>query len=100
MICNILSAASRCAGEAASLRQVAVGQRPSEDWIGATVSFRVDVTGLRRKLFRMISGPTPGASLAKECLNAIDELRDEYGAPESEPRHPDIESGQPWPIVR
>ena len=64
------------------------------------MSFSVDVTCLRRELFRMISGETPEASLAKECLNAIDELRDEYGAPESEPRHPDIESGQPWPIVR
>jgi NACHT conflict system protein len=83
-----------------AIQQVAVAQRPSEDWGGATVSFSVDVTGLRRELFRMISGQTPEASLAKECLNAIDELRDEHGAPESEPRHPDIESGQPWPIVR
>jgi hypothetical protein len=83
-----------------AIRQVAVAQRPSEDWVGATVSFSVDVTSLRRELFRMISGQTPEASLAKECLNAIDELRDEHGAPESEPRHPDIESGQPWPIVR
>ena len=83
-----------------AIRHVAVGQRPSEDWVGATVSFSVDVTRLRRELFRMISGETPEASLAKECLNTIDELRDEYGAPESEPRHPDIEAGQPWPIVR
>ena len=83
-----------------AIRHVAVGQRPSEDWVGATVSLSVDVTRLRRELFRMISGEPPEASLAKECLNAIDKLRDEYGAPESEPRHPDIESGQPWPIVR
>jgi hypothetical protein len=83
-----------------AIRQVAVAQRPSEDWVGATVSFSVDVTGLRRELFRMISGQTPEASLAEECLNAIDELRDEHGAPESEPRHPDIESGQLWPLVR
>jgi len=27
----------------------------------------------------------------------IDELRDEYGPAESEPRHPDVETGRPWP---
>lgn len=47
----------------------------------------------------MISGQTREASLATEALNAIDELRDEYGAPGSEPRHPDIESGRSWPMV-
>lgn len=83
-----------------AIRRVAVGQRPSEDWVGATVSFSVDVTGLRKELFRMISGETAESKLATECLSVIDELRDEYGAPESEPRHPDIESGRPWPIVR
>ena len=36
---------------------------------------------------------------AARCLNYIDKLRDEYGAPESEPRHPDITSGRPWPIL-
>jgi hypothetical protein len=82
-----------------AIRHVAVDQRPSDDCVGATVSFSVDITCLRRELFRMIDGHVPEASLAKECLNAIDELRDEHGAPESEPRHPDIASGRPWPIV-
>ena len=27
------------------------------------------------------------------------QIRDEYGAPEAEPRHPDIASGRPWPIL-
>lgn len=26
-------------------------------------------------------------------------FRDEYGAPENEPRHPDLGSGRPWPIL-
>jgi hypothetical protein len=81
-----------------TLRNVAVDQRPSEDWVGATVSFSVDVR-LRKELFGMISGQLREAKLAKEALNTIDELRDEYGAPESEPRHPDIESGRPWPMI-
>jgi hypothetical protein len=32
-------------------------------------------------------------ALAIACLSAIDELRDDYGPAESEPRHPDIDSG-------
>jgi len=82
-----------------AIRHVAVGERASEDWAGATVSFGVDVAGLRKELFGMISGEASKAKLAKECLTAVDELRDEYGPPESEPRHPDIGSARPWPVV-
>jgi len=35
---------------------------------------------------------------AASCLTAIDELRDEYGYVDSEPRHPDIEAGRSWPL--
>jgi hypothetical protein len=38
--------------------------------------------------------------LAEACLVEIEELRDEHGRVDDEPRHPDISSGQPWPIVR
>ena len=31
------------------------------------------------------------------CLTAKDELRDEYGSTEFEPRPPDVETGRPWP---
>lgn len=37
---------------------------------------------------------------ATRCLNLMDKLRDEYGAPESEPRHPDLASGKQWPILK
>jgi hypothetical protein len=37
------------------------------------------------------------AAVAEACLAAIDELRDEYGTSEFEPRHPDVKSGRPWP---
>ena len=83
-----------------AIRHVAVGERPSEDWAGATVLFGVEITGLRKELFEMISGERAAAKLAEECLIAIDGLRDEYGAPESEPRHPYVQSGRPWPIVQ
>jgi hypothetical protein len=53
---------------------------------------------LRQRLLAMTAdgGPTDAAA---RCLRHIDELRDEYGMPDSEPRHPDLASGRPWPIL-
>jgi hypothetical protein len=82
----------------AAIRHAVVGERPSQDWAGASELFGIAVLSLRKTLFGMIQGDTPEAQLAWRCLTRIDELRDEYGPVESEPRHPDIESGRPWPI--
>jgi hypothetical protein len=82
----------------AAIRHAVVGERPSQDWAGASELFGIAVPSLRKKLFGMIQGDMPEAQLAWRCLTRIDELRDEYGPVESEPRHPDIESGRPWPI--
>jgi hypothetical protein len=38
------------------------------------------------------------AGVAAACLLEIDKLRDEYGSVDSEPRHPDIETGRSWPV--
>ena len=58
----------------------------------------VPLPELRKTLFAMTEDASPAtAELAEACLAAIDELRDEYGASEFEPRHPDVESGRPWP---
>jgi hypothetical protein len=38
------------------------------------------------------------AALAKRCLIAIDQLRDEHGIAEDDTRHPDVMSGRPWPL--
>jgi hypothetical protein len=58
----------------------------------------VPAVELRRKLLAMT---TDGGStdFAARCLNLIDKIRDDYGAPESEPRHPDLASGKAWPIM-
>jgi hypothetical protein len=82
----------------AAIRHAVVGERPSQDWAGASELFGIAVPMLRSKLFGMITGNAPSAQLAWKSLTRIDELRDEYGSIESEPRHPDIESGRPWPI--
>lgn len=53
---------------------------------------------LRRKLFSMTTDG--GASdIAARWLNEIDRVRDQYGLPEGEQRHPDLASGKPWPIM-
>ncbi len=37
--------------------------------------------------------------IAARCLCQIDEIRDEYGVPDSEPHHLDLASGKRWPIM-
>jgi hypothetical protein len=45
---------------------------------------------------------TDGGSndVATQYLLRIDSIRDEYGIPINEPRHPNIHSGKPWPMMR
>ncbi|MBS3652561.1 hypothetical protein KEU06_28695 [Pseudaminobacter sp. 19-2017] len=58
----------------------------------------VDATALRRALFELsASDQLDIAFFAVLCLEMIDELRDEYGGMDTEPRHPDISAGRPWP---
>lgn len=70
----------------------------SEHWSGAFEVLPVPATELRRKLLAMT---TDGGShdFAARALREIDRVRDENGAPEDEPRHPDLPSGKPWPIL-
>jgi len=53
---------------------------------------------LRQRLLAMTTDGGP-IDAAARCLRHIDELRDEYGMPDSEPRHPDLASARPWPIL-
>jgi len=71
---------------------------PSENWKGVNDIVPVPAVDLRRELLAMATdgGPTDAAA---RCLNQIDEIRDEYGTQDSEPRHPDLASGKPWPIM-
>jgi hypothetical protein len=84
-----------------ALRRAALGQRPVEGWgADAYEEFSVSLAELRRELFGMALANDAQSPLAERCLVEIDELRDEYGRIDDEPRHPDISSGRPWPIVR
>ena len=52
---------------------------------------------LRKALFDLLNGSSAEAAVAKRCLNAIDELRDEHGIAADDARHPDVMSERPWP---
>jgi NACHT conflict system protein len=80
-----------------ALRETALSKEPAAGWAGAYELRPVPLPGLRKELFAMLESTPAAAPLAEQCLTAIDELRDEYGSSEFEPRHPDVESGRPWP---
>jgi hypothetical protein len=71
---------------------------PSEHWRGTFEVLPVAATELRKKLLAMTTDGGPHDSAAR-VLREIDRIRDENGAPENEPRHPDLASGKPWPIL-
>lgn len=53
---------------------------------------------LRRQLLEISVNDPERNEAARSVLEWIDELRDEYGRPDDEPRHPCLESGIPWPL--
>ncbi len=71
---------------------------PSESWRGAFDVLPVVATELRQRLLAMTTdGGTHDA--AARVLREIDRIRDESGVPDGEPRHPDLASDKPWPIL-
>ena len=81
-----------------TIEKVVTAHVPSEGGIGGYNIIPVPVGELRRKLLAMTTADTLTDAAAR-CLNQIDEIRDEYGAPDSEPRHPDLASGKRWPVM-
>jgi hypothetical protein len=54
---------------------------------------------LRAQLFWTYLGEGQHTRFAAKLLGLIDRQRDTYGRPPSEPRHPDVGSGAPWPAA-
>jgi len=81
-----------------TIENVVTEHVPSENWKGAYNVVPVPAVELRRQLLAMTTdgGPTDAAA---RCLNQIDKIRDDYGTPDSEPRHPDLASGKRWPVM-
>jgi hypothetical protein len=82
-----------------SIETVVTNHVPAENWKGAYNIVPVPAIEIRRQLLALTTDGGVNDAAAR-CLNAIDKIRDGYGAPECEPRHPDLASGRPWPMMR
>lgn len=83
-----------------ALRNMLVGHSPMEFPGGMQYLYSVPAPDLRKGLFDVVrSGTSSESQLAADCLKAIDDIRDEYGHVDEEPRHPDIATGLPWPLL-
>ena len=79
--------------------EMAITERiPVEGWVNTYRTLPIPCAELRRKLLALV-GNGSAEDPAVRCLTRIDEIRDMYGAPEAEPRHPDLGSGRLWPIL-
>jgi hypothetical protein len=56
-----------------------------------------DLSLFRAELFRIYADNEAQAAFAAGLLRIIDRQRDTYGRPLSEPRHPNLAFGVPWP---
>jgi hypothetical protein len=60
----------------------------------------LNASEVRRQLFALTVSPDKDqAAFAVDYLTRIDMIRQEDGAILDEPRHPNIQSGRPWPQV-
>jgi hypothetical protein len=81
------------------VRKLALAEQAHEDWRGAYELVPEQLNDLRKQLFAMTAPDSSAGSLASACLTTIGTIRDEYGAPKDERRHPDIASDRPWPFA-
>lgn len=78
------------------VRKLALAEQAHDEWGGSYELVPEQLNGLRKELFTMTASESPAAPLASACLDTIGAIRDEYGAPKDERRHPDIGSDRPW----
>lgn len=84
---------------AEALRELCVVNRPMDGSSGMSEMVPRPVQTLRAKLFARANDDSPRAEECARLLQVIDDLRDDYGEPAEETRHPDISIGQPWPTA-
>jgi hypothetical protein len=57
-----------------------------------------DLKVVRAELLSIAAGDGGNSHIAHRILLAIEDMRERYGRPTTEPRHPNINSGLPWPL--
>ncbi len=80
-----------------SLEGAFVERRPYGDSPGVYTQHARASNDVRASLFKMANGDAKGRKAAFGLLAQIEEWRLERGRPAAEPRHPDLQSGVPWP---
>jgi len=81
-----------------AIRDLVTEHVPSAEWSNAYSIVPVAAGRLRKRLLALT---TDGGAqdVHARALITIDIVRDEHGRPGGEPRHPDLASGRPWPIM-
>jgi hypothetical protein len=74
-------------------------RRPYGDMSNAFVYEPRRADEIRAKLFQMVLSDQDRRRIAFSTLGHIEVWRIEYGRPNNEPRHPMIESSEPWPPI-
>lgn len=82
-----------------AIENLVTNRVPVEGWPSAYSIVPARAAQLRASLFRMAYEDAGRQNTARALLEWTDELRDEYGRPDDEPRHPNIGSGMPWPML-
>ncbi|MFQ5751487.1 MAG: hypothetical protein ACE5HI_05770, partial [bacterium] len=80
------------------LRSAFVEQRPYGKSPNVFTEYARPSNDLRIRLYRMAFEDEKRWKSAFKLLGQIEEWRLEYGRPPGEPRHPDLTSGQDWPL--
>jgi len=81
------------------LEDIFLGKRP---YGSAGNTYTIESTSaneIRSLLYEMAIGDGTRKRSACVLLGQIESWRLEYGRPDSEPRHPDFDSGKPWPLI-
>ncbi|MCB1526953.1 MAG: hypothetical protein KDJ45_04530 [Hyphomicrobiaceae bacterium] len=82
-----------------AVRNLSLDKRPSEFIHGGYDQEPANLASLRKRLFEQIGKNGDSSAAAALLLVTIDRQRDTYGQPPEAPRHPDLKSGNPWPLA-
>ena len=81
------------------LEDIFLGKRPYGS-VGNTYTIEsTSANEIRSLLYEMAMGDDTRKRSAFVLLGQIESWRLEYGRPDSEPRHPDFDSGKSWPLI-
>jgi hypothetical protein len=81
------------------LEDIFLGKRPYGSAGNIYTIESTSANEIRRLLYEMAIGDDTRKRSACVLLSQIESWRLEYGRPDNEPRHPNFDSGKPWPVI-